>query len=73
MFIYVKLLGENVDVWRPVEATYRGAGIYQINEQPYDREIETWQFEPGERVYGEPIHSDRERILVTTKNIAVME
>jgi hypothetical protein len=46
--IYVGLLDEGIDVWRPVQAEQIGPSVYRIIEQPYDREIETWQFEPGE-------------------------
>ena len=50
--IYVELLGEAVDVWRPVAATPEGAGIYRLLEtQPEDEE---WAFPPGSRVRCEP-------------------
>ena len=56
--IYVKLLDECVDVWRPVRAEHLYGNVYKILGEP-DRSIEVWQFEPGEivlceliRVYG---------------------
>jgi hypothetical protein len=47
--IYVALKDEGVDVWRPVEATHEGGGIYRISEAPMPG-TETWQFPPGSRV-----------------------
>lgn len=45
--IFVRLLNENIDVWRPVQAMSLGDNIFRIIEQPYDRSNERWQFEPG--------------------------
>src|SRR5436309_14549784 len=42
-----QLPDEQVDAWRPAEAVPVGAGLYRILDQPYDREIERWEFEPG--------------------------
>jgi hypothetical protein len=61
--IFVRLLDEGVDVWRPVQAKHLGGNRYRIVDQPYDREIETWQFEPGDEVACEWIDSTDGRIL----------
>jgi len=46
--IYVRLLDEGVDVWRPVDATRVGTNLFSVVAgQPYDREAERWEFEPG--------------------------
>jgi hypothetical protein len=46
--VYVQLLDENVDAWRPVRATFEGNGVYRLlDEQPGD---ERWAFPPGSRV-----------------------
>ena len=50
--IYVALLDEGIDVWRPVMARRLPGGTYLILEQNYDRSTETWQFEPGAVVKG---------------------
>lgn len=50
MIIYVRLLDEPVDVWRPVEAALVHDRVYRISAQPYDREIEQWEFEPEQEV-----------------------
>ena len=45
--IYVALLDEGIDVWRPGEARKIAANTYLILDQNYDREVEAWQFEPA--------------------------
>jgi hypothetical protein len=65
--IYVALLDEGVDVWRPVQAERLSDSTYRILSQPYDRSIETWEFEPGELVLCEMVESSDGRILAATK------
>jgi hypothetical protein len=69
--IFVRLVDEGVDVWRPVRAVRIHDDIYRIVEQPYDRELETWQFAPGEDVVGEMIEASKGRILAATKRATV--
>jgi hypothetical protein len=46
--VYVALLDENVDVWRPVQAEHVGSDLYRLTgEQPDD---EVWPFAPGDVV-----------------------
>jgi hypothetical protein len=45
--IYVALLNEGIDVWRPVAAERVSPDSYLIADQDYDRAIERWEFEPG--------------------------
>ena len=45
--IFVRLMDEPVDVWRPVRAEHFEGDRYRIVEQPYDRESEEWQFGAG--------------------------
>lgn len=46
--IYVQLLDEAVDVWRPVTAAHEDDDTYRLpDEQP---DTETWAFPPGSRV-----------------------
>jgi hypothetical protein len=68
--IYVALLDEGVDVWRPVQAEHVSDNRYRILGQHYDRSIETWQFEPGDVVLCEMIESSDGRILAATKKAA---
>jgi len=67
--IYVRLLDEGVDVWRPARAEHLGENVYRIVSQPYDREIESWQFEPGDDVVCELIESSDGRILAATRKV----
>ena len=64
--IYVALLDEPVTVWRPVQAELVHDGVYRIVEQPYDRNVERWEFEPGEHVKCESVESTEGRILAAT-------
>ncbi len=46
--IYVALLDEGVDVWRPAPAHQIGAQTYVIlRPDDYDADDETWEFPPG--------------------------
>jgi len=47
--VYVRLLDEGTDVWRPVEAKRMGATTYRLSDHPTP-EDETWSFQPGEIV-----------------------
>jgi hypothetical protein len=49
--VYVALLDEGLDVWRPTEAKKLGNGSYELLPTPdYDPEVEKWEFPPGSRV-----------------------
>lgn len=52
--IYIYLLNEGVEVWRPTQAVDLGNGSYKIlATENYDPDDETWQFPPGSVVRGE--------------------
>jgi len=65
--IYVALLDEGVDVWRPIKAELVQGDTYRIVSQPYDRTLEAWQFEPGERVICKLIDSNEGQILAAVQ------
>ncbi len=67
--IYVALLDEGVDVWKPVRAEQLSDNTYRILSQPYDRTIETWQYDPGDVVLCEMVESSDGRILAATKKV----
>jgi hypothetical protein len=46
--IYVKLLDEGVDVWRPAEAIKIDVNIYRLCGPVPDGEV--WKFQPGTHV-----------------------
>lgn len=65
--IFVSLLDEPVDVWRPIQAEHVHDDVYKITDQPYDRKVETWQFEPGDEVICEQIDSNDGQILAAMR------
>lgn len=67
MEIFVSLLDEQVDVWRPIQAEHLHDDVYRITDQPYDRTVEMWQFEPGDVVVCELIDSNEGRILAAMR------
>ena len=67
--VYVELLGEGVDVWRPIRAKNLGFGIYQIVEQPYDRSVEEWRFVPGDKVVCELVSASGGKILAAVRKV----
>lgn len=68
--IYVALLNENVDVWRPVSAVHLDGNTYRIENQPYDRKDEQWQFEPGDTVLCKTVDLEEGPALVAIKRIS---
>lgn len=65
--IYLSLLDEGVEVRRPVQATHIEDNVYLIVTQPYDREVERWEFEPGDRVVCEPVETGDGRVLAAVR------
>jgi hypothetical protein len=53
--IYMRLLDEGVDVWRPVPAWKVNEGTYIVlRPEWYDPDDEHWEFPPGSTVICEP-------------------
>lgn len=50
--VYVELMDEGVDVWRPVEATVEADGTFRLPDEAPDDEV--WRFAPGSVVRCEP-------------------
>jgi hypothetical protein len=48
--IYVYLLDEGVDCWRPIDAVKRGDNLYEIVSKNPDPEDEKWEFSTGDVV-----------------------
>jgi len=46
--VYVTLLDEGVDVWRPVQAEHLGGDLYRLTGERPDDEV--WPFSPGDVV-----------------------
>ena len=65
--IYVKLLGEGTEVYRPVFANRRSLNIYEINEQFYEPEDEHWEFPPRSVVLCETREIEGNKVLIAIK------
>jgi len=61
--VFVRLLGEGTDVWRPVEAVRLGETTYRLADSAAP-EDETWIFQPGDIVVVERRRSDDGLIAV---------
>ena len=62
--MFVRLLDEGVEVWRPVPAVTLGNGRYElVATDDYDPEIETWEFPPGAVVMGESSRDGTIRVV----------
>lgn len=71
--IYIALLDEKIDVWRPVLAEHIRENLYRILDQRYDRDTEHWQFEPGDIVLCETVELDGGHVLAATGRAAQVE
>jgi hypothetical protein len=69
--IFIRLIDEPIDVWRPVLAERKTDGIYRIVDQPYNRDIETWEFSPGDEVVCEMIDSSDGQIIAATRSLTL--
>jgi hypothetical protein len=49
--IYILLLNEDIDVWRPSNAVNVKENIYEIliDQSEYETDEEDWEFKPGEK------------------------
>jgi hypothetical protein len=63
--IYVRLLDEAVDVWRPVTAEALGGERYRIISDNTDPEDEKWEFQTGDVV-----HCVEKELMDGTKSIS---
>ncbi len=67
--IYVRLLDEGIEVFRPVRAVCLQEKLYKIIDQNYDPETETWEFVPQAIVQVEFMKSDKnENFLAAVKS-----
>jgi hypothetical protein len=68
--VYVSLLDEGVDVWRPVSAEHIGDDVYRIAGEPPDPEDEKWQFLPGQHVRCRLQHLSEGEFLVAYEAVS---
>lgn len=67
--IFMPLLDEGVDVWRPVQAEHLRDNVYRILPRPHGLNDETWKFEPGEEIVCEVIEVSDGQILAATQRV----
>ena len=66
--IFVRLLEEGTEVFRPTNATNLGNGLFKILPTPnYDAKDELWEFPPGSVVRGENRLDDSGEYFVAIK------
>ena len=65
--IYVRLLNEGTDVWRPVAATALSDGTFVLAEITTMPAGETWEFRPGSRVVVEAKSFDGKTEMVAVR------
>ncbi len=68
--IYVAVLGEPVETWRPVQALPRAGGVYCILSKNDDPETEQWQFSSGCLVRCEARARDGRELLLAVELVA---
>ena len=68
--IFVALLGEGVDVWRPVQARPLGGDEFRIVGVDADVSDETWQFPPGAIVRCKPKEFDGKPELTAVERVS---
>ena len=69
LIVYVRLLDEGTEVWRPVSASRASEGVYRLTgkQEPEER----WEFDPGSLVRCAPkTFSDGRSGLVATGRAA---
>lgn len=63
--IYIRLLNEGTDVWRPAKGEYLSDSIYRVLKiDNYDPDIEEWEFLPGTVVRCEEQVKSGTKVLV---------
>jgi hypothetical protein len=68
--IFVPLLNEGVDVWRPTQGLVLGPNEVQVLPTPnYDPTLEEWEFPPGTRVTCSREVWDGRELLVARQRI----
>ena len=67
--IYVYLLDEGIDVWRPVDGIHIKNNIYQIKPESIIPKTETWQFLPSDIVLCEEKILSKGKQIVAVKKI----
>ena len=71
--VYVSLLHEGTDVWRPARAFRVGRRLFVLARPPlYDADDEHWEFPPGAVVRCERKLMGEESVLVAVEGVDVV-
>ena len=63
--VYIELLDEGTDVWRPAKALLMNKNIYKILPPvDYDPDDEKWKFKPGSLVECEWKNKNGKKVLI---------
>lgn len=66
--IYVRLLNEGTEVFRPVDAEEVAGGLFKLLSIPdYDSSVEEWEFQPGDIVSAERRIGQNDDFLLAVK------
>jgi hypothetical protein len=65
--IFVRLVDEAVDVWRPVPAELVSGDVYRISDQLVDEPVEGWEFAPGSTVVCERIETSGGSVIAAVR------
>lgn len=67
--IYIQILDEPINVWRPVPAMEISESVYLLQGfDIYDPEIETWEFAPGTKVTVKERLMEGQMVLVAVRS-----
>ena len=70
VIVFVRLLDEGTDVWRPTRAHQLPGGLYRLlPSEGYDPEDEDWEFPPGCTVACELQAKSGEKVLVAIRQV----
>ncbi len=69
--IYVRLLKEDLEVWRPVEAVKMGKDTYNIISPNPEPKVEKWEFGKGDVVRcRQKLFSDKNRGMIAIRKMS---
>ncbi|PXW87826.1 hypothetical protein C8R34_10974 [Nitrosomonas sp. Nm84] len=68
IILYVRLLNEGVEVFRPVSATQVAPNVFVLDgADSYDPEDEEWEFPPGSRISTVERMMEGNRVLIARR------
>ena len=69
--VYIKIVGEQGEAWKPVRAVHRGDDIYEIKGSDLSLAPEGWRYSPGDLVRCKPHDlTDSDVVLVAVERFS---